>query len=37
MLSLLLQARDEAGNLMTDQEIRDEMLILFMRFNFKRI
>ncbi|OGV50075.1 MAG: hypothetical protein A3F46_08925 [Legionellales bacterium RIFCSPHIGHO2_12_FULL_42_9] len=28
ILSLLLQARDEAGNLMSDQEIRDEMLTL---------
>lgn len=28
MLSLLLQARDEAGNPMTDQEIRDEMITL---------
>lgn len=30
ILSLLLQARDEAGNLMTNQEIRDEMLTLLM-------
>jgi cytochrome P450 len=30
ILSLLLQARDEEGNLMTNQEIRDEMLTLLM-------
>ena len=30
ILSLLLQARDEAGQQMTDQEIRDEMLTLLL-------
>jgi len=30
ILSLLLQARDENGNAMTDQEIRDEMLTLLL-------
>ena len=30
ILSLLLQARDETGNLMTAQEIRDEMLALLL-------
>lgn len=28
ILSLLLSARDEAGELMTDQELRDELLTL---------
>lgn len=30
ILSLLLQAKDDSGNAMTDQEIRDEMLTLLM-------